>query len=92
MHRALASDIAAQNIDVVHAAGPMMKHLVDALAPGVRGAWAEKSADIEAALLESIRAGDVVMVKGSNGSRMGPIVAALKRRFAPMADVARMDG
>jgi UDP-N-acetylmuramoyl-tripeptide--D-alanyl-D-alanine ligase len=28
-----------------------------------------------------LRAGDAVMVKGSLGSRMGPIVAALKARY-----------
>ena len=28
------------------------------------------------------RGGDIAMVKGSNGSRMGPLVAALRDRFA----------
>jgi UDP-N-acetylmuramoyl-tripeptide--D-alanyl-D-alanine ligase len=28
-----------------------------------------------------VRAGDAVMVKGSLGSRMGPIVKALERRY-----------
>jgi len=28
-----------------------------------------------------LRAGDVVMVKGSNGSRMGPLIAALREHF-----------
>ena len=28
--------------------------------------------------VDAIRAGDVVMVKGSNGSRMGPLVAAIR--------------
>ena len=31
-------------------------------------------------MLGAITAGDAVMVKGSLGSRMGPIVKALKRR------------
>ena len=30
-------------------------------------------------MLEAIRAGDAVMVKGSLGSKMGPIVKALER-------------
>jgi UDP-N-acetylmuramoyl-tripeptide--D-alanyl-D-alanine ligase len=29
-----------------------------------------------------LRGGDIAMVKGSNGSRMGPLVAALRDRFA----------
>jgi UDP-N-acetylmuramyl pentapeptide synthase len=38
--------------------------------------------------LKALRGGDVVMVKGSNGSRMGPIVAALKSNFAGDASAA----
>jgi UDP-N-acetylmuramoyl-tripeptide--D-alanyl-D-alanine ligase len=29
-----------------------------------------------------LRGGDIAMIKGSNGSRMGPLVAALRDRFA----------
>ena len=36
---------------------------------------------LEAQVLPAIRAGDVVMVKGSLGSRMGPIVKALQRAY-----------
>jgi UDP-N-acetylmuramoyl-tripeptide--D-alanyl-D-alanine ligase len=82
MHRDLAPDIQANNIDLVFAAGPMMRGLFDALASNVRGGHADQSKDIESTLISTIRAGDVVMVKGSNGSRMGPIVAALKTKFA----------
>ena len=32
-------------------------------------------------MLSAIRAGDVVMVKGSLGSRMAPIVKALQRAY-----------
>ena len=34
-------------------------------------------------LIESAQPGDAVMVKGSLGSRMAPIVAAIKARFGP---------
>ena len=46
---------------------------------------ARPTASARAAARERCAAGDVVMVKGSNGSRMGPLVAALKQRFAPRA-------
>ena len=32
--------------------------------------------------LAGFGAGDVVMIKGSNGSRMGPLVAAMRKAFA----------
>jgi len=37
-------------------------------------------------VLAAVRGGDAIMVKGSFGSRMGPIVKALVRRFPAPAD------
>jgi UDP-N-acetylmuramoyl-tripeptide--D-alanyl-D-alanine ligase len=79
LHAELAGAIEAANIDLVLAAGPLMRHLYDALPVAKRGKWAETSAGIEQAVLETVQAGDVVMIKGSNGSRMAPLVAALLR-------------
>jgi UDP-N-acetylmuramoyl-tripeptide--D-alanyl-D-alanine ligase len=36
-------------------------------------------------VLGAIRPGDAVMVKGSLGSKMGPIVKALEKQFAKQA-------
>ena len=55
----------------------------------MRAGWGGSSAEIREALVTSVRAGDVVMIKGSNGSRMAPLVAALRERFlAPRAGQA----
>ena len=43
-------------------------------------------------MLAAIRAGDAVMVKGSLGSKMGPIVKALERRFPGTAALERGRG
>jgi UDP-N-acetylmuramoyl-tripeptide--D-alanyl-D-alanine ligase len=87
LHAKGAEAVAAARVDLVFAAGPLMRSLYDALPPGRRGAWAATAAELEPMLLERVRGGDALMVKGSNGSRMGPLVTALKSRFAPLAAV-----
>jgi UDP-N-acetylmuramoyl-tripeptide--D-alanyl-D-alanine ligase len=88
MHEALAADLARNRVDLVFCAGPLMRGLYDATPEAMRGAWAAKAADIEKPLFDALRGGDVVMVKGSNGSRMGPVVAALKTNFSGDASAA----
>jgi UDP-N-acetylmuramoyl-tripeptide--D-alanyl-D-alanine ligase len=68
-------------IDRVHAAGPLMRHLWDAIPPAKRGSYAEQSSGLAEPLLHDVRAGDCVMIKGSLGSRMGPLVEALKTNW-----------
>jgi UDP-N-acetylmuramoyl-tripeptide--D-alanyl-D-alanine ligase len=81
LHRALAKLIAANAIDLVFCCGPLMRGLWQALPPGRRGGYAETSAELEAQVLHAVSAGDVVMIKGSLGSRMAPIVKALQRMY-----------
>jgi UDP-N-acetylmuramoyl-tripeptide--D-alanyl-D-alanine ligase len=82
LHAALAEAVSANAIDLVFCAGPLMKSLWEALPSEHRGGYAESAAALEPLLLGAITSGDAVMVKGSLGSRMGPIVKALKRRYA----------
>jgi len=81
LHRALAEPIVANAVDVVFCAGPLMRELWQALPSERRGAYAETAAALEPRVVAAVRAGDAVMVKGSLGSRMGPIVKALERRY-----------
>ncbi|MGU3543100.1 UDP-N-acetylmuramoylalanyl-D-glutamyl-2,6-diaminopimelate--D-alanyl-D-alanine ligase [Methylobacterium sp. A52T] len=82
LHRGLAEAIEAARIDLVFTAGPLMRHLFEALPVSRRGAVADTAADLLEPLARTLRSGDAVMVKGSNGSRMGRIVEALKARYA----------
>jgi UDP-N-acetylmuramoyl-tripeptide--D-alanyl-D-alanine ligase len=77
LHQALAAPIREFAIDLVFCCGPCMRALWHALPPERRGAYAPDSAALQSDVLNAIRAGDAVMVKGSLGSRMGPIVRAL---------------
>jgi len=81
LHRALAKPVAANAVDLVFCCGPLMRTLWEALPAGRRGGYAEDSAALEAPVLSAVRGGDVVMVKGSLGSRMAPIVRALQRAY-----------
>jgi len=77
----LHGDIAAtphmENVDTVFACGPHSRTLYDALPKAKRGAWAAGSATLAPLVRDEMRAGDVVMVKGSLGSAMATIVTAL---------------
>jgi UDP-N-acetylmuramoyl-tripeptide--D-alanyl-D-alanine ligase len=81
LHAELAADVGKNHIDLVFAAGPLMKHLFDALPGTVEGAWQPSAAALEPIVVAAVRAGDMVIVKGSNASRMHAIVATLKSRY-----------
>jgi UDP-N-acetylmuramoyl-tripeptide--D-alanyl-D-alanine ligase len=88
LHRALVEPVVAHDIDLVFCSGPLMRALWEALPAERRGGYAETSAALEPPVLGAIHAGDAVMVKGSLGSKMGPIVAALTRKFSSKRPVA----
>jgi UDP-N-acetylmuramoyl-tripeptide--D-alanyl-D-alanine ligase len=81
LHRGLLDPVLANGVDLAFCCGPLMQALWQALPANRRGGYAEDSAALEAQVLPAIRAGDVVMVKGSLGSRMGSIVKALQRAY-----------
>jgi UDP-N-acetylmuramoyl-tripeptide--D-alanyl-D-alanine ligase len=80
LHGELASPVAAARVDIVFASGPLMKSLWDALPMSRRGAYATASSKLLPSVLGALREGDTVLVKGSNGSKMGVIVEALSAR------------
>jgi len=92
LHAALAEPLAEADVDLVFTAGPLMAALRDALPASVRAAHAGRSEDLINPVVAAVRAGDVVMVKGSLGSRMAPIVAALKARADASAPRAAGNG
>jgi UDP-N-acetylmuramoyl-tripeptide--D-alanyl-D-alanine ligase len=78
LHAALAGPIAAANVDAAFLAGPEMKRLHDALPASRQGAWRARAEDLAPVVIEALRPGDVVMVKGSKGSKASVVVDALK--------------
>jgi len=76
-HAELAAPIAEAGVDLVFCAGPLMRGLWDALPTGRKGAYADTAAKLAPDVTSAVRAGDAVMVKGSNGSKAGLIAQAL---------------
>ncbi len=77
-HAALAPAVVAA-ADCVFACGPLMRHLSAALPAELPARHAADAAALAALVVPAIRPGDAVLVKGSLGSNMKLIVAALER-------------
>ena len=77
LHEGLAAPIEAAGLDLVHAAGPEMKRLYDVLPAARRGEWRETAAELAADAVTLAGAGDIIMVKGSNGSKASLVAKAL---------------
>jgi UDP-N-acetylmuramoyl-tripeptide--D-alanyl-D-alanine ligase len=94
LHRDLAKAVKEHAIDLVFCAGPMMEALWQALPSERRGGYAKDSATLESSVVAAIRDGDAIMVKGSAGSKMAPIVKTLATRYGRDAErpAARAEG
>ena len=77
LHAGLAPDLAANGIDTVFCAGTDMAALDHALPADMRGGAAPDSNALAPQVSQAVSAGDVVLVKGSLGSRMALVVDAL---------------
>ncbi|MGX0976782.1 UDP-N-acetylmuramoyl-tripeptide--D-alanyl-D-alanine ligase [Roseovarius sp. MBR-51] len=79
MHAGLADLPSMAQIDEIHCVGPRMRALWEVLAEDRQGRWAATAEDLAAQAHRLIDAGDVVLVKGSKGSRVSLVVEALRR-------------
>ncbi|EAQ27398.1 UDP-N-acetylmuramoyl-tripeptide--D-alanyl-D-alanine ligase [Roseovarius sp. 217] len=79
MHAGLADLPYMAQIDEIHCVGPRMRALWEVLSEGRQGRWAATAEDLAAQAHRLIDAGDVVLVKGSKGSRVSLVVEALRR-------------
>ncbi|SOC12991.1 UDP-N-acetylmuramoyl-tripeptide--D-alanyl-D-alanine ligase [Rhodobacter maris] len=85
LHLAIAEHPALAQVDLVHAAGPLMWHLFDALPREKRGEWHASAPELVARAPHLVDAGDVVLVKGSKGSKVSLVVDALRKLGQPGA-------
>ena len=80
-HRALSDAVADAGVDLVFAAGPLMRGMWDALPPALRGAHAPSAAELGPVVLDALRDGDAVVVKGSKFTLLSKLVPLIRARF-----------
>lgn len=80
LHANLAKALVAAKVDRVYAAGELMRHLWDALPAAMRGLHAGSAVGLVGPVEDAIAPGDVVMVKGSNASKVSAVARALSER------------
>lgn len=76
-HLGLAPALLGAGVDQVFACGQYMADIIDALPATARGGRATSSVKLAPMVAAAVRAGDLVLVKGSAGARMGEVVAQL---------------
>ena len=83
LHQALATLPALAAIDRVHCVGPRMAALYAKLPAHLKGDWCVTAEQMAARAHSLIRAGDVILVKGSKGSRVSLVVDAIRKLGHP---------
>ena len=79
LHRAIAVHPAMAEVDIVHAIGPLMRLMWQALPEDKRGRCCETSDEMAEGLHHDLRPGDVVLVKGSLSMNLAHVVDALRK-------------
>lgn len=85
LHADLAKTIAEVGVDLLFTCGRHMAHLHEAVPAALRGGHAPDSAALAVLVRDALRPGDVLLVKGSLGSRMARVVDAVTRPNASSA-------
>ena len=78
LHVGLVPTLVNNQIDLVFAAGGMMRHLYDALPEEMRGDYDETALGLAPKVTSRLESNDLVLVKGSHGSKMKDVVDAIR--------------
>lgn len=78
LHAGLADALVGARVDALYVAGALMDHLWEKAPAAIRAGRAADARALVATVLADLKDGDIVMVKGSNASKVSEIVAAVK--------------
>jgi UDP-N-acetylmuramoyl-tripeptide--D-alanyl-D-alanine ligase len=82
MHVGLVPSLINNQMDLVFAAGKFMESMYHALPESMRGAYALSSGELAPTVVSALRDRDLVLVKGSRGSKMELVVQAMETNAA----------
>jgi len=83
LHTGLAPDIERYGFEGVFTAGDLMKKLHETLPLGARAGHVAQAMQLLPLLQKKLSAGDVLLIKGSHGSKMYELAKALTDKAAP---------
>ena len=86
LHASLAAPIGKAGVDKVYLCGSHMHKLWQQLPSDIRGQHVDSASEMAAIAPAAIQAGDIVLVKGSLGTRMSLVVEALTNQKSPLVD------
>jgi UDP-N-acetylmuramoyl-tripeptide--D-alanyl-D-alanine ligase len=79
LHADIAHHPGLAAVHVIHCVGPRMRALHAALPRSQRGEWVETAPELAVRVRSLIDAGDILLVKGSKGSKVSLVVDALRK-------------
>ncbi len=78
LHVGLVPTLINNQMDLVFAAGTFMEKLYNALPESMQGAYRATSRELAPVVVDALRPRDLVLVKGSRGSRMDAVAVAIE--------------
>ncbi|MCB2112656.1 MAG: UDP-N-acetylmuramoyl-tripeptide--D-alanyl-D-alanine ligase [Parvularculaceae bacterium] len=78
LHADLLAPLLAAKVDALYVAGSLVNYLWEKAPPAIRAGRADDARTLSRTIIGELKDGDIVMVKGSNGSKVSEIVAAIK--------------
>lgn len=79
MHAEIANIPSLRVVDKVHCVGPLMRHLHERLGIEQRGEWCQSAEQLAAISGTIVAPGDLLLVKGSKGSRISIVADAIRK-------------